>query len=49
MTALSEIFDDILVEAIKKIIIPLNPRADKLCWVKDNKGEFSVESAYTFT
>ena len=30
----------------KKIHIPLRGRADKLIWVSDSKGAFSVKSAY---
>ena len=32
--------------AIKKICIPIIPKPDKLIWIKDSKGQFSIRSAY---
>ena len=43
---LSELFNSETVEAIKKIHISLRSRADKLIWVSDSKGAFSVKSVY---
>ncbi|KAK9989403.1 hypothetical protein SO802_029642 [Lithocarpus litseifolius] len=34
------------VQAVIQIQIPLSPRLDKLIWVLDQKGDFSVKSAY---
>ncbi|KAL0011307.1 hypothetical protein SO802_006415 [Lithocarpus litseifolius] len=42
---LQELFDPTLVQAIIQIQIPLSPRPDKLIWVLDKKGDFSVKSA----
>ena len=33
------------VEVIKKIILPTTPKDERLCWVKDRKGLFTVKSA----
>ena len=41
---LHDLFNVESVEAIKKIIIPLNPRLDKMVWILDPKGTFSVKS-----
>ena len=41
---LHDLFNAESVEAIKKIIIPLNPRLDKMVWILDPKGTFSVKS-----
>ena len=41
---LSELFNFETVEAIKKIHISLRSRGDKLIWVLDSKGAFSVKS-----
>lgn len=42
----SNTFDNISVKAILKIIIPSSPCQDKLYWVKEHIGTFSVKSAY---
>ncbi|XP_075675255.1 uncharacterized protein LOC142644554 [Castanea sativa] len=39
-------FDPTSVQAIIQIQIPLSPRPDKLIWVLDQKGNFSVKSAH---
>jgi hypothetical protein len=46
VATLEDYFDNNSVEAIKRIIIPYNPTEDKLSWVKDKKGKFSVKSTY---
>ena len=43
---LNDLFNSESIEAIQKIHIPLRGRADKLIWVLDSKGAFSVKSAY---
>ena len=43
---LQELFDPTSVRAIIQIQIPMSPRLDKLIWVLDQKGNFSVKSAY---
>ena len=43
---LQELFDPTLVQAIIQIQIPLSLRPDKLIWVLDQKGNFSVKSTY---
>ena len=43
---LQELFDPTSVQAIIQIQISLTPRPDKLIWVLDQKGDFSVNSAY---
>ncbi|KAL0000486.1 hypothetical protein SO802_014267 [Lithocarpus litseifolius] len=40
-----EIFDPPSAQAILSISIPSRPTADKLCWILDPKGKFSVKSA----
>ena len=40
-----EMFDQVSVSAILRISLPLVPRADKLTWVADPKGVFTVKSA----
>uniref|UniRef100_A0A2N9G9A9 Reverse transcriptase domain-containing protein n=1 Tax=Fagus sylvatica TaxID=28930 RepID=A0A2N9G9A9_FAGSY len=42
---LEEMFDQVSVSAILRISLPLVPRADKLTWVADLKGVFTVKSA----
>jgi hypothetical protein len=42
---LMDMFDQESVVAITKIILPVVPRQDKLTWVADPKGLFSVKSA----
>ena len=43
---LSELFNSETVKAIKKVHISLRSRDDKLIWVLDSKGAFSVKSVY---
>uniref|UniRef100_A0A2N9EZP9 Reverse transcriptase domain-containing protein n=1 Tax=Fagus sylvatica TaxID=28930 RepID=A0A2N9EZP9_FAGSY len=43
---LDELFDVESRDAISKIAIPLFPRPDKLTWIVDPKGIFSVKSAH---
>lgn len=43
---LYELFIDTLVEAIKRITIPIRPKQDSLSWVEDTKGLLSVKFAY---
>ena len=43
---LNELFDDISMEAIIKITLPSSPRPNKLIWILDPKGKFSVKSAF---
>ena len=43
---LNDLFNSESIEAIQKIHIPLRGRADKLIWVLDSKGAFSVKFAY---
>jgi hypothetical protein len=40
------LFEPESIEAICKIMVPMRPTADKLIWVKDTKGRFSVKSVY---
>ncbi len=35
-----------LVEAIKKISIPIISKPDKLIWINGSKGQFSTRSTY---
>uniref|UniRef100_A0A2N9HI48 Reverse transcriptase domain-containing protein n=1 Tax=Fagus sylvatica TaxID=28930 RepID=A0A2N9HI48_FAGSY len=42
---LEEMFDLESVNAISNIVLPLVPRNDKLIWIDDPKGMFSVKSA----
>jgi hypothetical protein len=42
---LEEMFDLESVNAISNIVLPLVPRHDKLIWIDDPKGMFSVKSA----
>ena len=42
----NELFNSESVETIQKIHIPLRGKVDKLIWVSDSKGAFSVKSAY---
>ena len=46
-TKLYELFDEETIEAIKKISIPPTPISDKLVWILNSKGTFSVKSTYT--
>jgi hypothetical protein len=43
---LKELFDEVFVEAITKIKIPYSPRPDRLVWILDPKGRFSVKLAF---
>ena len=43
---LSELFDANSIEAILKIMLPASPQEDRLIWVVDPKGKFSVKSAF---
>lgn len=40
------IFEPPSVQAILSLLIPTRPSEDKLIWVSDSRGEFSVKSAY---
>ncbi len=42
---LVELFNKEYLDAIQKIPIPSTPKSDKLVWILDNKGKFSVKSA----
>jgi hypothetical protein len=42
---LTELFDPVSVKAICRIPIPLAYKQDKLVWVANSKGEFSMKSA----
>ena len=44
LNKLHEIFEPRSVEAIQRIIIPAIPRKDRLVWILDPKGKFSVKS-----
>ena len=46
-TKLYELFDEETIGAIKKISIPTTLISDKLVWILNSKGTFSVKSAYT--
>jgi hypothetical protein len=43
---LEQLFDSTTKEAINKITIPLRPRNDKIVWLLEKNGLFSVKSAY---
>ena len=43
---LQEHFDAESVIAICRIHLPIRPSPDKLCWIADPKGVFSVKSVY---
>lgn len=43
---INEIFEPDSAQAILSLPIPLRPRADKLIWILDFKGVFSVKSVY---
>uniref|UniRef100_A0A2N9ETY0 DUF4283 domain-containing protein n=1 Tax=Fagus sylvatica TaxID=28930 RepID=A0A2N9ETY0_FAGSY len=45
---LEELFDIESVNAIGRINLPLRPIPDKLAWIVDSKGAFSVKSAYNW-
>ncbi len=46
MERLEELFDTESVLAITKNVIPVIPQQDKIIWIKDTKGKFSVKSAF---
>jgi hypothetical protein len=46
VSLLQEHFDEDSVTAICRIHLPLRPSPDKLCWIADPKGVFSVKSVY---
>ena len=46
MSLLKEFFDEDSITAICRIHLPLQPTSDKLCWIDDPKGVFSVKSVY---
>ncbi len=46
MTLLKEYFNEDSITAICRIHLPLQPAPDKLCWIADPKGVFSVKSVY---
>jgi hypothetical protein len=43
---LLKLFDEESINAIKRIVIPAAPSLDKLIWILDAKGKFSVKSAF---
>ena len=43
---IQRIFDPPFAQAILSLPIPTRPSEDKLIWVPDYRGEFSVKSAY---
>lgn len=43
---LEQLFNEESVAAIKQIIIPFTPRPDRLVWISDSKGIFSVKSVF---
>uniref|UniRef100_A0A2N9EEZ1 Reverse transcriptase domain-containing protein n=1 Tax=Fagus sylvatica TaxID=28930 RepID=A0A2N9EEZ1_FAGSY len=45
-TKLSDIFDEETIMAIKKIPIPASQATDKLVWILDSKGNFSVKLVF---
>jgi hypothetical protein len=45
-TKLGDLFDVVSIVAIKRICIPVYPKKDKLIWILDLKGKFSVKSAF---
>lgn len=46
VSLLQEYFDEESVNAICRIHVPLRPSPDKLCWIADPKGVFSIKSVY---
>ena len=44
VSLLEELFDDASVTAILKIPIPANPRPNRLAWILNSNGKFSVKS-----
>jgi hypothetical protein len=45
-TKLEELFNTETVEAILRIKIPISPKQDRIIWLKEPKGNFSMKSAY---
>ena len=43
---INEIFEPNLAQAILSLPIPLRPRVDKMIWILDSKGVFSMKSIY---
>lgn len=43
---LQTLFDDEFINAILKIPIPISQRKDRLVWVHEKRGTFTVKSAY---
>ena len=43
---INEVFETQSAQAILSIPIPITSRADKLCWILESKGAFTVKSAY---
>ena len=45
-TKLGDLFDIVSIAAIKRIRIPVYLKKDKLIWILDPKGKFSVKFAF---
>uniref|UniRef100_A0A2N9ISW0 Reverse transcriptase zinc-binding domain-containing protein n=1 Tax=Fagus sylvatica TaxID=28930 RepID=A0A2N9ISW0_FAGSY len=45
LALLEDLFDTTSIEAILKIILPTTPKKDKLVWIHNHKGNFTVKSA----
>jgi hypothetical protein len=45
LALLEDLFDTTSIEAILKIILPTTPKKDKLVWILNHKGNFTVKSA----
>ena len=41
-----QLFEPIAARATLSILIPTSPKQDKLMWVSESKGSFTVKSAY---
>ena len=41
-----QLFNEVSAQAILSIPLPYHPKQDKLIWILDSKGRFSVKSAY---
>ncbi|XP_075636798.1 uncharacterized protein LOC142609041 [Castanea sativa] len=41
-----QLFDEVFAQAILSIPLPYHPKQDKLIWILDSKGRFSVKSTY---
>ena len=46
---IQELFDPEDIQAILSIPLPITPKEDKLIWVLNSKGEFTIKSAYHST